>query len=213
MLHILLATRNAGKLKELRELLCTREAQQITWRGLEEFPSVADAPETGQTLVQNARAKALYYAHATGLWTLADDSGLEVDALGGAPGVHSARYAGVPRDDAANNRKLVAALAGVPLERRTARFRCAMALAEPGRILLESSGTVEGLIIDEPRGSNGFGYDPHFLLPDLGKTVAELPAEQKNALSHRGRAARALLPQLMSLLHARREAARTDGGQ
>jgi len=213
MLHILLATRNAGKLRELRELLTAASAPGVVWRGLHEFPTVPDAPETGQTLAENARAKALYYATATGLLTLADDSGLEVDALGGAPGVYSARYAGTPRDDAANNRKLVAALAGVPLEQRTARFRCAMALAEPGRVLLESSGAVEGLIIDEPRGHNGFGYDPHFLLPDLKKTVAELPAEQKNALSHRGRAARALLPQLMALLHARREAAQTDDGR
>jgi XTP/dITP diphosphohydrolase len=156
--------------------------------------------------------------------TLADDSGLEVDCLGGAPGVHSARYAGSPRDDVANNRKLVAALAGVPLDRRTARFCCVMALARAGgvlaetrgpaeaeargtgvaprgaELLTETRGAVEGLILDEPRGSSGFGYDPHFFLPSLGKTMAELPPDEKNALSHRGQALRAMLPKIAELL-------------
>lgn len=196
---VLLATQNANKLRELREI--TVESP-LDCRGLDEFPHLPTAVEDGQSFAENARHKALHYATATGLYTLADDSGLEVDPLDGAPGVQSARYAGVPHDDAANNRKLLAALAGVPLERRTARFRCAMAFARPGEVLRESSGTVAGLIVDEPRGWNGFGYDPLFLIAALGKTVAELPADQKHALSHRGQALRAMLPQIEEVFRA-----------
>lgn len=196
MVHILVATRNLGKLREIRQIAA---AMPLVFHGLDEFPQVSDAPETGATLAENARQKALYYSAATGLDTLADDSGLEVDALGGAPGVHSARYAGWPRDDQANNRKLIEALAGVPPQRRTARFRCAVAFVRQGRVVLESEGTFEGLIIDQPRGNNGFGYDPHFLIPELGLTAAELSPEEKNARSHRGRALRAVLPQIEAL--------------
>ncbi len=197
---VVLATRNAGKLRELRELVA---GSLLTWHGLAEFPHVPDAEETGHTFAENARLKALHYCRATGLPTLADDSGLEVDALRGEPGVCSARYAGTPRDDAANNRKLILALTAVPPERRVARFRCAMAFAEGGAVRLETEGVVEGLVIDPPRGHNGFGYDPHFLLPDLGRTVAELPAEQKHARSHRGQALRAMLPKVDALLRGR----------
>lgn len=189
MPEILVATRNVGKLREIRQLVADCP---LICRGLDEFPELGDVAETGVTFAENARLKALHYAAATGLDTLADDSGLEVDALGGAPGVFSARYAGSPKDDAANNRKLVAALARVPAEQRTARFRCALALARGDTIVLEAAGTLEGRIIAEPRGDNGFGYDPHFLVPHLERTVAELPADQKNALSHRGQALRAL---------------------
>jgi len=197
MVDILLATHNTGKIREIRQL-----AGHPAWRwhGLDDFPDVPEAIEDADTFAENARRKALHYAAATGLLTLADDSGLEVDALEGAPGVRSARFAGMPRDDAANNRKLVAALAGVPLERRTARFHCAMALAGRGEVLAETRGSVEGRILDVPRGSNGFGYDPHFLLPALGRTMAELPSQEKNALSHRGQALRAMLPQIAALL-------------
>ena len=193
MPEILLATRNAGKIREIRRMTA---AGDWVWHGLDAFPGVPAAVEDGATFAENARRKALHYAQATGLCTLADDSGLEVDCLGGEPGVHSARYAGTPRDDDANNRKLVAALAGVPLERRTARFRCALALARPGELLVETEGAVAGLIIDEPRGDNGFGYDPHFLIPALGRTTAELPPDEKNALSHRGQALRDMLPRI-----------------
>ncbi len=197
MRHVLLATRNPGKVREIREIAA---GLPVAWHALDEFPGAPDAEEHGATFAENARLKALhYYTHcaaAAGMGVLADDSGLEVDALGGAPGVHSARYAGMPRDDAANNRKLVDALAGVPVERRTARFRCAMAFVDRGRVVLESEGTFAGLIIDAPRGRNGFGYDPHFLVPELGRTAAELPSAQKNALSHRGQALRAMLAQL-----------------
>ncbi|MFQ5806259.1 MAG: XTP/dITP diphosphatase [Phycisphaerae bacterium] len=203
MPEILLATHNAGKVREIRQLAACAGWR---WHGLDDFPPVPEAVEDAATFAENARRKALHYAAATGLPTLADDSGLEVDCLGGAPGVHSARYAGAPRDDAANNRKLVAALAGVPLEQRTARFRCAMAFARPGTALAQTQGIVEGLIIDEPRGDNGFGYDPHFLLPELDKTMAELPPKEKNALSHRGQALRAMLPEIARILEAERRA-------
>jgi len=191
---ILLATRNPGKLRELRELMA---GAPVDWLCLADLPDLPPAPEPGPTFEANARAKALYYAQAIGRYCLADDSGLCVDCLGGAPGVHSAHYAGLPPDDAANNRKLLAALAGIPLECRTARFFCAMAFARPGQVLCESSGAVGGLIIDQPRGDNGFGYDPLFLIPHLGKTIAELRPEEKNALSHRGQALRAILPQIL----------------
>ncbi len=200
---ILLATHNAGKVREIRRL----GAQQgWRWHGLDDFPDVPEAVEEADSFAENARHKALHYAAATGLPTLADDSGLEVDCLGGAPGAQSARYAGTPRDDDANNRKLVAALAGVPLEERTARFRCVMAFARPGELLAETQGMVEGLIIDEPRGDNGFGYDPHFLLPARNKTMAELPPNEKNALSHRGQALRAMLPKIARILETERRA-------
>jgi XTP/dITP diphosphohydrolase len=202
MPHVLLATRNAGKLRELRQLVA---GSPLVWHGLAEFPQVPDVEETGATFADNARLKALHYSAATGLPTLADDSGLEVDALQGAPGVFSARYAGTPKDDAANNRKLLVALAGVPSEQRTARFRCAMALAVGGEVVLESSGAVEGVIIDAARGANGFGYDPHFLLPDLDCTMAELPADQKNARSHRGQALRAMRAQIDNFFCQRKE--------
>ncbi len=194
MSHLLLATHNAGKLRELQAL--TAETTLVC-HSLAEFPGAAPAVETGATFAENARAKALHYADQTGMFTLADDSGLAVDALRGAPGVHSARYAGVQGDDAGNNRKLLAALAGRPNAERVAHFRCAMAFARPGAVLLEAEGSVTGQILESPRGSNGFGYDPLFLLPDLGRTMAELPDAQKNTLSHRGQALRAILPQIL----------------
>jgi XTP/dITP diphosphohydrolase len=193
MPEVLLATKNTRKLRELQEITA---GFPLRWRTLREFSDTPPAIESGDTFPENARQKALHYAAATGLLTLADDSGLEVDILCGAPGVQSARYAGRPPDDAANNRKLLAALAGTPPEHRTARFCCAMAFVRPGEVLGESAGSVEGLIIAEPRGHNGFGYDPLFLIPALGKTAAELRPEEKHALSHRGQALRAILPQI-----------------
>jgi XTP/dITP diphosphohydrolase len=199
MVELLLATRNPGKLRELQEIAA---GSPLVWRGLDEFPGVPEAVEDGPTFAENARRKALHYAAATGLPTLADDSGLEVDALGGAPGVLSARYAGVEQDDAANVRKLLAALAGVPAERRTARFRCSMAFVRAGEVLRESAGVIEGRIAAAPRGTGGFGYDPIFLVPALGKTAAELDPQQKHAISHRGQALRAMLPQIEQWLRA-----------
>jgi len=193
MPDVLLATRNAGKVREIRQIAA---GTPLDWHGLDEYPDLPDVEESGVTFAENACLKALQYAEMTGLATLADDSGLEVDALGGAPGVHSARFAGSPRSDAANNRKLIEALAAVPAERRQARFRCAMAFVRDGRVVLETNGCFEGLVIDQPRGSNGFGYDPHFLVPELNRTAAELPAAEKNARSHRGQALRAMLARL-----------------
>ncbi|HMQ17175.1 MAG TPA: RdgB/HAM1 family non-canonical purine NTP pyrophosphatase [Phycisphaerae bacterium] len=207
---VLIATTNRGKVAEIHALASQRGGAgapgglaRVRWRRLDEFPAVADSPEHGRTLEQNARQKALHYAAATGLMILADDSGLEVDALDGRPGVDSAYFAGVPRDDAANNRKLVAALRRVPPERRTARFRCALALALGDDVLLECTGHVAGRIVDTPRGENGFGYDPHFLLPELERTMAELSPDEKNRLSHRGRALRIMLDWLDERLRQR----------
>ena len=179
-MKIVLATHNAGKIAELRALL-----PDIEILSFEE-----ETEETGSTFEENARIKA-NAAHAkTGLVALADDSGLEVDALGGAPGVRSARYAG---GVAENNAKLVELLrAHSPPY--TARFRCVLALAPQGTIV---EGTCEGEIVLEPRGTGGFGYDPHFFLPALGHTMAELTREEKNALSHRGMALRAMLAHLL----------------
>lgn len=187
MPRLLLASNNPGKVGEFRQLLsgCGWEIVTPAEVGLE-----LEVDETGQTYAENATMKAEAYARASGLVTLADDSGIEVDALGGRPGPFSARYAGPDRTDAERVQALLAELAGVPDEERGARFRCVIALADPaGRVELVE-GTVEGRIAHEPRGENGFGYDPIFLLPERGMTTAELPPEEKNAVSHRGVAAR-----------------------
>jgi len=191
-----MATGNPGKVREIRQIMA---GLPVIWKSLDEFGDIPEPEETGETFAENARAKALYYARATGCWALADDSGLEVDALGGRPGIHSARYAGVHRDDAGNNARLIGELAGVPPARRGARFRCAVALAGLDEVIAEAEGTVKGRIIDEGRGHNGFGYDPHFLVPELGLTTAELSPAEKSRISHRGRALRALAEKLQSL--------------
>lgn len=190
---LVIATTNPGKLREVQAVLSGVEIRLLS---LSDFPAIDPPEEHGATFEEIAADKAMYYARRTGQWTLADDSGLEVDALGGAPGVHSARYAGADGDDAANNARLVRALAGVPPERRTARFRCAVALSDGQAILATASGVIEGQIVDEPRGSNGFGYDPHFFVPEYGMTTAQMPPEQKNRISHRGRALATIREQL-----------------
>ncbi len=189
--RVLIATTNPGKRREIEAVMA---GLPVEWVALSDLPSIAEPVEDGETFADNARLKARYYAEALEIWTLADDSGLEVDALGGDPGVRSARYAGEPCDDAVNNAKMVRELAGVPMANRTARFRCAIALAAPDGVLAEAEGKIEGVIIDERRGENGFGYDPHFLVPSLGKTTAEIPPEHKNRISHRGNALRAIRP-------------------
>lgn len=184
-MRVVLASGNPGKLREFGQMLADSGIELLP---LSEF-DVEPAAETAPTFVENALAKARQAASGTGLPAIADDSGLEVDALDGAPGVRSARYAGEPRDDAANNRKLLAALEGRPPEARSARFRAVLVYlrhaADPAPLIVE--GVWEGRIAEAPRGSGGFGYDPLFELPD-GRTSAELPAADKNRLSHRGQA-------------------------
>jgi len=194
-MRILFATSNPGKLRELRQVLQPMGIQVLGLDSLEQVPPEPVEDET--TFEGNARLKAVAYAKATNYRCLAEDSGIEVDALDGAPGVYSARYAtaqGTRQErDRANNQKLLAALRGVPQAERSARFICAMCVADPdGSVIAETQGSFEGLIVDEPRGSNGFGYDPLLLVPDLGRTSAELSPDEKNARSHRGSAARSL---------------------
>lgn len=201
--RLLLATTNQGKVAEVRAVL---EGLGVDLVSLAEFPSLPEAVENADTFEDNAKLKALHYAKLTGLVALADDSGLEVDVLHGAPGVRSARYAGPTCDDAANNAKLVADLADIPAERRTARFRCALALVSDDDVIHVAAGVIEGLIIDEPRGTNGFGYDPHFLVPEFGLTTAEMPPAHKNEISHRGRALRAIRPAIERIFRVERVA-------
>jgi XTP/dITP diphosphohydrolase len=182
---------------------------EVEWKSLTDFPGQEDVKEDGATFAENACKKAIGYAKATGLWTLADDSGLVVDALGGAPGVNSARFSGARAEgadrkvvDQRNMEKLLSLLQGVPREKRTARFVCCLCLASPKKVLIETQGTLEGVITEEPTGTGGFGYDPVVLVPQLGKTVAELGEEEKNAISHRGSAMRKLKPLLCELLRS-----------
>ena len=191
------ATGNAGKLAELRRLL-----EGIGWEVVAQSAlGVESPPEDGLTFVENAIIKARHAAERTGRPALADDSGLVVDALGGAPGVRSARFAGLEGCDAANNDKLLRSLAGVPEEERSARFECAVVWMRDPRdpVPLIARGTWEGRVLDAPRGANGFGYDPLFLDPETGCTAAELAPARKDALSHRGQALRALRSKLAAI--------------
>ena len=197
---VLVATANRGK---HREIVAVMRDLPVRWIDLSDLSQMPECIEDGPTFEANAEKKALHYARLTGFWTLADDSGLEVDALDGAPGVWSARFAGEPRSDARNNEKLIRLLASVPIQRRTARFRCALVLADAHGVLARSTGVVEGLIIDDPRGANGFGYDPHFLIPAFGRTAAELDPDQKNRISHRGRALQEIRGTILHLLGSR----------
>ncbi len=196
MPRLLLATRNQHKIRELARLL----PEGVELAGLDAFPEILETVEDQPTLEGNAAKKAREAASGSGLWALADDTGLEVEALGGSPGVLSARYAGPGCTYAENNRKLLAAMAGVPEGRRRAVFRTVMALSSPqGRTLLEE-GRLEGEIARAPAGENGFGYDPVFRVPGLGRTLAELSLEEKNALSHRFRALSVMLPRVKKAL-------------
>ncbi|NPA90060.1 MAG: XTP/dITP diphosphatase [Chloroflexi bacterium] len=195
MKRLLIATHNPGKVREYRQLLRDLPLE-LTY--LDEVGITEEVEETGQTFLENAIQKAMGYAELSGMLTLADDSGLEVDALGGAPGVHSSRYAGPGASDQERIDKLLRELEGVPEEERTARFRCVIAVATPDGRLCAAQGTVEGIITESPRGEHGFGYDPIFYLPDKGRTMAELLPEEKNRISHRARAAHAIKPLLKS---------------
>ncbi len=195
---VLLATSNPGK---LRDFAGAAAPYGITIANIPHFSSLPQVVEDGTTFAENARKKAEVYSLAVpGELVLADDSGLEIDAIGGAPGVHSARYAadephtaGCNTDDEANNSRVLRELKGVPEQKRTARFVCVLAVARDGRTLHTFRGTAESVILDAPRGKNGFGYDPLFYFPQIGKTFAELSAEEKARYSHRGAAFRAFL--------------------
>lgn len=190
------ATGNRGKLAEIERLLDGLGWEVVAQSAL----GVEPPPEDGLTFVENAIIKARHAAERTGRPALADDSGIVVDALGGAPGVHSARYAGPGRGDAANNEKLIRAMSGLPEGERSARFECAVVWLRDPRdpVPLIARGTWSGRVLEAPRGTNGFGYDPLFLDPATGCTAAELSPERKDALSHRGQALRALRAMLVS---------------
>jgi len=193
MRRLLVATLNPGKVREISAAL---QPEGIEVCGLDLLADRPDIEETGETFEANARLKADGYSLHTDLPVLADDSGLEVDALGGDPGVRSARYGGPGLSEADRNRKLLEALAGVEAQQRTARFRCVLALARGGKTLATFEGTIEGRLLDAPRGENGFGYDPLFFHPESGCTTAELTTEAKQRVSHRGKAIAAFLEAL-----------------
>lgn len=185
---LLVSTRNAHKVAEIRAIL----GEGFDVVDLATLPHMPEVEETGETFEENAALKAVAASQLFDGWVIADDSGLEVDALGGAPGVRSARYAGEPSNDTANNTLLLANLTGVRGKARSARFRCVIVLARNGRKLAAFSGTIEGTINNAPRGDGGFGYDPLFIPEGHCETFAQLPPETKNQLSHRARALAAL---------------------
>ncbi len=186
-LKLVLATRNEGKIREIKDFLSDIKGLEIL--SLLDFDNIPDIKEVGSSFEENAYIKAYEVAKFTGLPTLADDSGLEVDALGGKPGVKSARFGGEHISDEERNRKLLSLISNIPQEERTARFRCVMVFVVPPDFeKFVTEGVCEGLIIDKPKGKKGFGYDPIFYIPKLGKTMAELSVEEKNKISHRGKA-------------------------
>lgn len=195
-MELLIATGNPGKVREYDELLA---GLPVTCVGPAELGIDLEVDESGATYAENATLKALAFAGASGRVTLADDSGLEVDSLDGRPGVYSARYGGPGMGDADRWCRLLVELEGVPWERRTARFRCVIALATPAGEVTTVEGVCEGIIALDARGDNGFGYDPVFYLPDQRCTMAELPEADKNQISHRGQAALAARPLIVAL--------------
>lgn len=195
-MKLLVATGNQGKLREIRHLLDDTDIEII---GLDSLKNPPEVVEDGTTFSANAQKKAIEMSHFSGLITLADDSGLVVDALGGEPGVLSARYAGAQGDDEANNAKLLRNMQNIPDEQRRGAFHCAIALAWPDGRCQTFEGRISGLIIHSERGDGGFGYDPLFMVPEYGKTTAELPLEIKNRISHRGMALRQVIPVLKEL--------------
>lgn len=196
-MEILLATANIGKVKELEDLLAGEDIQILSLRN---FPDLPDIEENGATFAENALIKARVACRHTNLITLADDSGLEVAVLNEEPGVYSARYAGEPKDDERNIQKLLIELQDVPEAKRSARFRCCLAVVTPDGQEVITEGSVEGLILKQKEGTGGFGYDPVFYLPQLAKTMAELSLEEKNQLSHRAQAFRKAVPVLKQLI-------------
>jgi len=197
MRRLVIATRNRHKFRELKALLAV---PGIRWHSLAEFPGAPRVDEGARTFDANAMRKAHAAARATGLWAVADDSGLEVDGLRKAPGVRSARFAGRHGNDRANNAKVLRLLAGRPAPARRAQYRCSLALSDGSRVVALARGSWRGRIAGHPRGRGGFGYDPIFMVPTLGKTVAELPIAAKQRLSHRAVAARRMRAALSKLI-------------
>lgn len=197
MKEVIIATKNPGKAREFEHIFAPRG---IAVRTLLDFPEFEDVEETGSTFEENAALKAEAVSAELNKMVIGDDSGLIVDALEGRPGIFSARYAGEPKDDQKNIDKVLSELAGVPEDERTARFYCALAVAVPGKETITVSGTVEGRILEERRGTNGFGYDPVFFVPEKGMAMAELPSDVKNKISHRANALKKLEGMLDSIL-------------
>lgn len=195
---ILIATQNKKKKTEIMDIL--RNTPGIVLRGAEDFPFLPLVEENGNTFRENAIKKAVTLAKACNTWTMADDSGLEIDALNGRPGVFSSRYAGPGATDEKNIEKILSELKGVPKERRKARFVCSIALASPSQLLFVVEGSCEGLITEEPRGKNGFGYDPIFYVPDYHQTFGELVPSIKNMISHRAAALKQFKEKILSLV-------------
>lgn len=184
-MKLLLATRNKGKLREQVEVMATSGIDLV---GLDDWPELESPEEPGPTFIDNAVVKALYYHRATGLPAIGEDSGLEVDALDKAPGIYSARWMGEDTSYAVKNQRLLEKLKDLPSEKRTARYVCAVALADQDSIIFRALETIEGLIGESPKGQGGFGYDPVFYYPPFDQTLAEATSEQKNQVSHRGKA-------------------------
>ncbi|HLW47985.1 MAG TPA: RdgB/HAM1 family non-canonical purine NTP pyrophosphatase [bacterium] len=195
--RLVLATRNPGKVREITAIYAGLDAEV---GGLQEWPALGALPEEGDTYAANAASKARAVARATGHPALADDSGVEIDALGGAPGVRSARFLGEAASDADRNAAVLARLAGLPAARRTARYRAVVAIATPDGRVETFEGVCEGAIAERPRGAGGFGYDPIFEIAGNGRTMAEVPPEVKNQISHRARALRAARPAVERVL-------------
>jgi XTP/dITP diphosphohydrolase len=195
MMRLLLATKNRGKVLEIRGLLGLGALKNVEVLALIDLPNVKETREVGKTFSENARIKALHYAAAYRILCIADDSGLAVDALGGRPGVRSARYGGPNATDADNNAMLLDDLKPYPRPWKAA-FVCVAACALPGRVIAETTGRIAGEILPVPQGYGGFGYDPVFLVEGTGKTMAELSTEEKNRISHRGQAIRQLISEL-----------------
>lgn len=194
---ILLATTNTGKLRELQQIMGDLP---VTWFTLNDVGGLDVPDEVGESFEEIAANKALHYARQSQRWALADDSGLMVDALGGRPGIHSARFSDPGATTERNNQKLISELSHHPGAARSARFCCAVALATPTEVLATATGILSGEIVDNPRGVHGFGYDPHFLVVEAGLTLAEMPPAQKNQISHRSRALHAIRPTIERLL-------------
>ncbi|MEH7248818.1 XTP/dITP diphosphatase [Neobacillus niacini] len=189
MKEVIIATKNPGKAKEFEHIFAPRG---IKVRTLLDYPEIADVEETGKTFEENAILKAEAVSLALNKMVIGDDSGLIVDALEGRPGIYSARYAGEPKSDQKNLEKVLGELKGIPEENRTARFYCALAVALPGKETITVAGTCEGRILEEQRGTNGFGYDPVFYVPEKGYAMAELSSDEKNKISHRANALKQL---------------------